>query len=164
MAGEPSRVRRLLGREGSRLMNIPLSRQLKMSVTPSNKEYYATVQNDARTEQSTSWTVNKQCRPGDIVLLYVCAPISSVVAYGTIVSIPTVCNDASNPWFGHHFADIEELRLLKIPIERKRMRQQFYDWRYWKQPRQPILVPTQYVDQLWDFVTFEGEPIKPGAK
>lgn len=133
---------------------------MRLSITPTNAEYYETIQADATGEHSTRWTVRKDCAPGDLVLLYVCAPVQAIVAQGRIASKPELCEDLNHPWYGHYFADIEDLQLLKFPITRQVMRAKFWGWRYWKMPRSPVQVPIEHQEVLAEFVLNTGEPMK----
>ena len=102
--------------------------------TISNKEFYEVLQEDAAAGE-TNWTVSKHCRPGDRILLYICAPISAIVAVGILASDPTEDTDPTSIWFGHWLADITELRMLAEPLKRQNLIDEFPTWGYWRQAR-----------------------------
>jgi hypothetical protein len=115
--------------------------------TSTNPAYYGSLVEDAA-EQVTNWTISRHARPGDDVVLYVTAPISAIVAVATVETEPELCEDPRSEWLGKYFADMHSLRMLARPIERLSLRRAFYEWRYWKQPRQSVRVPDQYVEGL----------------
>jgi hypothetical protein len=72
----------------------------------SNREYYEVLKEDAETGE-TSWTINKECRPGDLVLLYICRPVSAIVATAVVITVPEKDEDQNSVWFGQWFAEME---------------------------------------------------------
>jgi hypothetical protein len=112
-----------------------------------NIEYHQTLLDDS-VEGETCWTINKNAKSGDEVVLYVCAPVSAIVAIATVVDEPIKDEDLNSMWFGSYFADMEDLRMLKEPIERTFLLSRFPDWRYWTQPRNSVAVPSQYESRI----------------
>jgi hypothetical protein len=115
--------------------------------TVSNQEYYEVLFEDAQTGE-TSWTVNRNARAGDRILLYICAPVSAIVATAVVVTEPEKDEDPNSVWFDHWFADMEELRMLPEPITRQMLLEKFPDWGYWTQPRNSVRVPEEYLIAL----------------
>jgi hypothetical protein len=56
---------------------------MKTFTTISNQEFHDILLEDA-VAGKTNWTVSKYCRPGDRILLYICAPVSAIVATGIL--------------------------------------------------------------------------------
>ena len=118
-----------------------------LHITVSNAEFYEALREDAE-EELTNWTVNRHCRPGNTMLLYICSPISAIVAVATVSDLPELNDGPSSPWFGQWMVDMEALRMLKEPISRQALLTTFPDWGYWRQPRNSIAVPEMHVDEL----------------
>lgn len=119
--------------------------------TITNVLYFHALQEDAKTGE-TDWSINKNAKPGDRVLLYVCAPISAIVATAYISDAPYLDEDINSMWFNTWFAEMEELKMLGIKITRHELREIFPDWGYWKQPRNSVLVEQKYLPKLDDVI------------
>jgi hypothetical protein len=115
--------------------------------TISNQEFHEVLIEDAAAGE-TNWTVSKHCRPGDRILLYICAPVSAIVAVGILASQPEEVTVPSSIWFGHWLADITELRMLDQPLSRQTLLSEFPIWGYWRQPRNSVRVPEEYLPRL----------------
>lgn len=116
-------------------------------VTISNFEFYDCLKEDAD-QGETNWTISRNARVGNRILLYICAPVSAVVAVATLATTPERNDDPSSEWFRHYMADMCGLRMLAEPITRAMLLDQFPGWRYWKQPRNSALVPAQFLEPL----------------
>lgn len=116
---------------------------MKTFTTITNIGYYEDLKNDAL-EGNTEWTINKNAVVGDRVLLYVCAPVSSIVATAIVCDEPFVDEDVNSMWFGSWFAQMNELEMLNQLIPRRHLLATFPTWRYWTQPRNSILVAPEY--------------------
>jgi hypothetical protein len=116
-------------------------------VTVSNAEFYDVLREDSD-EGETNWTVSRHARRGDRVLLYICAPISAIVAVATISTDVELNDDPSSEWFGHYMADMHSLRMLAEPITRAALIEWLPSWGYWKQPRNSLQVPEQFLPIL----------------
>jgi len=129
--------------------------------TITNYDYYETLRIDAIEDAVTNWTINKNAKPGDIVLLYVCAPVSAVVATARVATIPALCEDPQSAWFRKHFSDMDDLRLLALQIGRHNLLEDLPSWRYWKQPRNSVRVPDEFVPVMLyaiDMWQIDNEP------
>jgi addiction module HigA family antidote len=62
---------------------------MKTFTTITNVGYYYSIIEDAQTGE-TVWTINKNARSGDTVLLYVCAPVSAIVATATVSELKII--------------------------------------------------------------------------
>jgi len=120
--------------------------------TITNVAYYETLREDAR-DGETRWTVNRHVRAGDQVILYVCAPVSAIVAVGEAEIDVELEEDPASPWMGRWFADLDGLRMLERPITRAELMRAFPAWGYWRQPRQSVAVPGEYVVELERLLT-----------
>lgn len=120
---------------------------MKRWTTITNVGYYETIREDAG-EGETNWTVSQHARRGDKVFLYVCAPVSAIVATAIVSEMPAREDDPGSIWCGLYFADMHNLCMLENPITRADLLLKFPDWRYWKQPRSGIQVPKEYEAQL----------------
>lgn len=121
-------------------------------VTVSNAGYLEVLREDASAGGESNWTLSRHARPGDRVLLYLKAPVSAIVAWGGVASIPMREDDPSSPWHGHFMADLHGISMLPRPIERLSLCVAFPDWRYWKQPRQSVRVPGVHEALLLEMV------------
>lgn len=126
----------------------PSKKATALFTTITNYEYYDTLLTDAHDDGTTNWTINKAARPGDTVLLYVCAPVSAIVAVARVSSIPELCEDPQSAWFDKHFADMHDLQLLTLQVGRHNLLEDLPSWRYWKQPRNSIRVPDEFVPTM----------------
>lgn len=126
-------------------------------ITITNARFYDTIKEDA-SQGETNWTVNKSTKAGDTILLYVCAPVSAIVAVGTASIDSWREDDLNSPWYGSHMTDMHGLELLTTPITRARLMNHFPDWGYWKQPRICVAVKKQFIEQLEKLVAIHKRP------
>lgn len=116
-------------------------------ISPTNADYYETLREDAA-EGETNWSVSKHTRRGDRILLYVCAPVSAVVAEGFASEDAYLDDDPGSEWFGKYFVEMHGLRMLERPVTRAELMARFPQWGYWKQPRACVRVPDAYRQDL----------------
>jgi hypothetical protein len=135
-------------------VSVTTNKPRALFTTITNAAFYEVLREDAESHQ-TNWTVNRHAKPGDEVLLYVCAPVSAVVAIGVIETVPELCEDPGSEWFGSYFADIHSLVMLEVPLTRTFLCAEFPTWRYWKQPRLSCLVRPEYASRLRELLTSE---------
>lgn len=132
-------------------------------ITPTNEAYHRTLIEDAR-EGETNWTISRHAKPGNLILLYVCSPVSAVVAVGTVASQPVAITDPQDPFLGLWRADITELRLMDNNwLPRNLLLRELPDWRYLRMPRNSIQVPAQFAAKLYHLVMgcFKGPTDEP---
>lgn len=115
--------------------------------TITGADFYGTLFDDAD-DGSTEWSINKTARSGDVVLFYVCRPISAIVAVATVIETPYLDDDVTSCWYGKYFAEMENLRMLLEPIERNFLLKEFPTWHYWKQPRNSIQISQEFLPQI----------------
>lgn len=121
----------------------------RIFITPSNAEFYACVKEDAASaEATTNWTISKHARRGDLMLLYICAPVSAIVASAMLSDDPELEENPRAEFFGHHLADMIDVRLLREPITRAEMMSLFPEWRYMRQPRNSVAAPDGLIPEL----------------
>jgi hypothetical protein len=70
------------------------------------------------------------------------------VAIATVATDAEIVDDLSSEWFLHFMADMHSLRMFDKPITRSSLIERFPDWGYWKQPRNSVRVPQQYLSAL----------------
>lgn len=125
--------------------------------TLTNIEYYETLHKDAQ-KGETCWTVNRHVKRGDKVLLYVCSPVCAIVATAAASNdAELIEGELHNEWNGHYRVDMHNLQMLDEPLPRKRLTELFPEWGYWKQPRNSVEVPMQYVDALAALLNNTGQ-------
>lgn len=117
---------------------------MKIWTTITNVAFYYNLKEDS-VEGNTTWTINKNARPGDVCAMYVCAPVSAVVATAVIAEDPFQEKDLNSPFFNTYFAEMNELKMLDISITRHQMRELFPEWRYWLQPRNSVQTPPEFL-------------------
>jgi hypothetical protein len=120
---------------------------MKTFSTVTNINYYQSILDDSL-EGETVWTISSRARPGDRVLLYVCAPISAFVAVAEVTEHPYLEENPSSEFCGKYFAAMHGLRLLKKPLTRLSLLRIMPEFRYLKQPRQSVEIPEPFVSQL----------------
>jgi hypothetical protein len=137
--------------------------------TITNEQFYLLLQDALRHEESRSdslslepdeialnsfryWTINPNCKPGDLVALYVKAPVSAVVAIGTVATRPELCEVVKSEWYGSHFSEMHSVQMLTEPIQRITLIDCFPLWRYWRQPRNSSRVPDHFQNQFYDLL------------
>ena len=103
---------------------------MKIFTTITNFAYYESLKADSL-EGNTEWTINKHAKIGDRVLLYVCAPLSAIVATAVVCEAPYLDEDVNSEWLGSYFAEMNQLTMLDAPIPRRHMLKIFPNWRYW---------------------------------
>jgi hypothetical protein len=121
--------------------------------TITNNYFYEILKVDSRAGE-TDWSINKNAKVGDCVLLYVCAPVSAIVATAVISDDVYLDEDINSTWFGTWFAQMSELKMLDIKVTRHQLRQAFHDWKYWMQPRNSVLVKPEYLPQLEELLFY----------
>ena len=119
----------------------------KTFTTITGADFYDSLVADAA-DGATEWSINKNAASGDTVLFYVCRPVSAIVAVATIIEKPYLEMDVSSVWYGKYFTEMENLRMLTEPLSRSRLLSEFPDWIYWKQPRNSIVVRTEFQPKL----------------
>lgn len=132
---------------------------MKTFTTITNYEFYQMLLDDAQTGE-TEWSINKKARSGDIVLLYVCAPVSAIVARAIVSDDPYEMTEINSEWFGTWFAKMEDLTMLEKPLTRSELCDLFPDWGYWKQPRNSIAAPSDY-DVKLNCLILDRLPLRP---
>jgi hypothetical protein len=115
--------------------------------TITNVAYYETLKADAG-EGDTNWTINRHAKRGGQVLLYVCAPVSAIVAVAEVSDSPEREDDPTSEFIGLYFSNMHGLRMLAEPITRNMLLAAFPAWGYWKQPRTGVKVPVEYTARL----------------
>lgn len=113
-------------------------------ITVTNAEFYDVLREDAEAGE-TNWTVSRHVKAGDLIALYVAAPICSIVAVGEASTDAEYCDDPSNEWYGHHFIDIHGLRMLREPVKRARLLDECSGWGWPKMPGVGVRVPDAYL-------------------
>ena len=112
--------------------------------TVTNLEFYDALRRDAEFDGATNWTISRNARRGDVVFLYVCSPVSAIVAFGFLATDPAQEWDLNSPWYGQWFADISGLTMLEHPMTRTGLLTRFEGWGYWKQPHQSVRIPDKF--------------------
>lgn len=120
---------------------------MKTYSTVTNIGYYQAILDDS-IEGETIWTINRHARPGDRVLLYVCAPVSAFVAVAEVTAPPEIEDDPNSEFQGSYFAPMHGLRLLGVPLKRTDLLELRPDFKYLKQPRQSIEIVPRFADTL----------------
>lgn len=128
------------------VLNPPVSKNIY--VTVSTSAFYDVLREDAEGEGSTNWTVNPNVRRGDLIPLYIGKPISAIVAVGEASNNPVKEEDVNETWYGHHFVDIHNLRMLEVPITRAQLMSELPDWGWPRQPRSFVCVPKHFHERL----------------
>lgn len=130
---------------------------MKTYSTVTNIGYYQAILDDSL-EGETTWTINRHARPGDRVLLYVCAPVSAFVAVAEVSAAPVLEDDPHSEFRGKYFAEMHGLRLLETPLKRADLLALLPDYKYLKQPRQSVEIPPRIVDTLNGLLKFPADP------
>lgn len=95
-----------------------------------------------------NWTVNSKVRPGDRIVFYLRAPLSSFVATGTVASHPKLQPSRKDAWYGHYMADIKTIRMLPKNLSYPHVRAALPAWGWLKQPRRSTVVPADVVPRF----------------
>ena len=117
-------------------------------ITVSHADYLGTLLEDSSAGGESNWTLSRHARPGDRMLIYLKAPVSAIVAWGRVSSVPLRLDEPDSPWFGHFCADIEALSMTPSRVSRDALLNAFPMWRYWMQPRTSVRVPDEYIERL----------------
>lgn len=99
------------------------------------------LQTAASRGQGQFWTINAKARPGDRVVFYLRAPLSSFVGTGTVASSPEFQGSPGDDWYGYHMADIKTIRMLPRKVPLAVVRGALPEWGWLKRPRRSTVVP-----------------------
>lgn len=106
---------------------------------------------------STSWTINSRAAVGDEVLFYLSAPVSSLVARGTVASPPEREEDPNSDWPGHYLADVAEVRPLPRRVHIRELRAEFPEWGWLRSPIRSSPVPDSVALRLAALVEWDNQ-------
>lgn len=124
-------------------------------ITITTIDYLPSLEAEARGEfepGDTWWTVNRHVKAGDELYIYVCAPVQAIVAVGLAASDAAPNDNPQSEFFGGYMAEMENVRMLPKLIPRLALCDAFPEWRYWRQPRQSVRVPAEFVARLAEVI------------
>jgi hypothetical protein len=99
------------------------------------------------------WTIHRAARPGDTCVLYVKAPVSSVVAVAEVMTRPERCTEAGDPFYGLFYAEVSNLMMLDSWLSRATIILQIPAWGYLKAPRTTsVRVPKDAAPRLMELI------------
>lgn len=110
-------------------------------------EQYDYVKEDA-VRGDTTWTINMLAKKGDVVLFYITAPVSAIVATGVAVNDAKRSADPESDWNGFFMCDIIELELLERPLTRETIRREIPSYGYMYSPIKSSRIPERHVPQI----------------
>lgn len=96
--------------------------------------------------KSRYWSCPKEAQVGDRVMIYVAAPISSIVATAEVKSLPVSGSERGRIW--RYMAKIGPIRLLASPIPFDEMRRLCPRWKWLNYPRAYAYVPPKEAKAL----------------
>lgn len=103
---------------------------------------------DVADDGCTRWTIHRGARRGAAALFYFTRPVYAIVARGRVRTKPMPHAEPTSVWHGRLMSDIDDLRLLAVPLPLAALKFCFPQWRYWWQPRLNGQVPSEYGDEL----------------
>jgi hypothetical protein len=113
-----------------------------------------------RSGATVRWTINTGASDGDSAVFYMVRPLSAFVAIGTVTGEVWRENNRRNEWFGHHFAEVAELNVLRKPVPLSVVRSQLKNWAWLRQPRRSTVVPSEFSR---DFLRLLDRSPKPSS-
>lgn len=99
------------------------------------------------TKRTTWWSVNPKVAKDDRVIVYLRAPMSAIVAMGTVLDDHTV-SGAKHGWPGHQLSHVRFEKLFDPPVPIAAVQEALPDWGWPKMPRTEAHIPDQYVAPL----------------
>jgi hypothetical protein len=109
----------------------------------------------AASHEGTNWTINSKAAPGDRVVFYLTAPLSSFVAVGLVASIPEL-DDGDQGWAGHYMADIKDVQMVPSQLHIRDARTDFSEWSWLRQPRRSTAVPDSVAERFLALLLVSG--------
>lgn len=94
-------------------------------------------------EYDPAWTCPATVKENDLMLVYLLAPVSSIVAYGYFDSPAFINDDPESEWFDKRMATYRDLKLLQPEnyISLGELRLLFADWFWTTRPQGAVMVP-----------------------
>ncbi len=92
------------------------------------------------------WTVPSKAKPGDILLVYILAPVSSLVASAEVLDVPVPGDEYG--WPGKHMAPIGNIQMLDPYITREELLKNFKGWKWPNSPQSACIVPIEFEKEL----------------
>jgi|GEM_PF-6067076 len=94
-------------------------------------------------EYETCWTCPKAVKAGDLMLIYLMAPLSAIVGYAYFTGEPYMNNDSASDWFGKTMAAYDNLTMLDPHdyLGLGEMRLLFPEWHWVHRPQGATVVP-----------------------
>lgn len=89
------------------------------------------------------WTAHKNMKPGDRAFFYITAPVSAIVAAGTVFYEPWTNENLNSRWSNYPMTEIGDL--VHLPEAKRlrigRLRKLFPDWNWLRYPRANARIP-----------------------
>lgn len=124
-------------------------RQRQIYVVLGNPKYHLDdLRLDAKENQPTIWTINKNARAGDEVLFYFVRPQSAILAKGKLLKDAYLDDDPNSDWYGFFLGEIGGLEFLNVPVAIQMLRSEFASWRWLKSPIKSSKVPEDCAGDL----------------
>lgn len=99
----------------------------------------------------TCWTLHKTATAGDRILFYITAPVSGIVAVGTMRGESQYQSNPTADWYKHYLGAVEDLHLTRI-VPMRSLRAVFPEWNALKYFRQNAPVPENLVPLLLEML------------
>ncbi len=96
----------------------------------------------------TYWTINSKAKKNDYALIYMIAPVSSIVARGVVLTDAERDTDPNNYWYRHFECHISDLEMLANPVPLAEIRRKIPEWGYWKTPIKSTRVPDNLAGKI----------------
>lgn len=102
---------------------------------------------DIRDHGTTVWTINKDAKRGERVIIYMTSPVSAFVAVGVLVT-DAWPEPQGSEWEGFWMAEVGELSWLPVPATRGELLSRIPAWRYMYSPIRSQVVDPRHVPEL----------------
>ena len=120
--------------------------------TDPERNYMNDLQDLALSGEVTEWKMPSGAKVGDVVLVYLTAPISAVVGYGLVFEAPTRANAVPDrPWGEGWWAEVGEFGMIEPPITNHELRIRVPSWKWPTQPRSATFPKGQAALDLLEF-------------
>jgi|GEM_PF-4975641 len=96
------------------------------------------------------WTVSQHADVGDIVLFYITAPTSAVVAKGIVRSKPIP--KSHERYKKKHWADIDQIMMLESPLKIRFLKEKFPQWGWLRNPMVSCEIPAEIHRELDELI------------
>lgn len=123
-------------------------------------EYAGRFKGMVQRRKAELWTVNPNATPGDRVVMYVSAPVSSFVGMGTVTGRKWH-DGRKHGWPGYRMINVRIDQAIEPPVHIRTIRKALPDWGWARMPQAQARVPGAVLPRFLRFLDGELRAVKP---